>query len=176
MTAPIRPPETTDGESEDGAARVAIGELVGLWSQSALFMEIGLRAETLRLDPGRAFPWPVLPAPPVGGRSARPGLERLGKRLVHRLERQIEDLIAGREADDDLDRERLLGAARLACPVAAAAALAPALVAGFGLAPPIAPLAAAALCRRGALARWSEMFGRSRSEVLLAIERLALPK
>lgn len=174
MTEPDEPPES--GGADDAALPVTIGELVSLWSDSAIFMEIGLRAEAMRLDPGRAFAAPLAPAPRIDGKPAFPGLETLGERLVHRLERQIEELVGGGETVDDLDRQRLLSASAHRCPIVAATAIAPALVAGFGLAPPIAPLAAAALCRRGSPARWSAISARRGAEVQIAIERLALPK
>lgn len=116
-------------------------------------MEIGLRAEALRLDPGRAFAGPFDRMASNQDICAFPGLEQLGERLVYRLARQIEDLIAGGDKRDELDRYRLLSAASLGGH-AAEVELGSALVAGFGLSPAIAPLVAAALCLCAEPARW----------------------
>lgn len=171
-----RPRRATEPRTADGEPSASeIAALVGAWTQSALHMEIGFRAEALRLDPMRIFPWALASVPPISGQAAFPGLERLGERLIHRLDGQIEALMASLEAIDDLDRQRLLRASNLCDAAAAACEIAPALVAGFGLAPQIAPLAAAAFCHRGSPARWAHLSGGGRREALSTIARLSRP-
>lgn len=120
-------------------------ERMALDPDEDLFAELGRRASLIEAQPARAGELQLDAGPQPEGLGE--DFAMLGKRIFKRLVREFASLLCGDGADDASDRAKLRDAFGIGGDVLTAA-IASALISGFGLAPAIATIVAALILRR----------------------------
>lgn len=127
-------------------ARPAVQKLLYA-DEDQLYEQLGLRLKALAIDPAVAGSFD----PAVTYNSAQMGAKEdilaLGKRIFQRWNREAYQLLCGARADDKEDRALVLESFGMG-EVAVAATLAGLLVTYLGLAPAVAGVIAALVCKR----------------------------
>jgi hypothetical protein len=126
--------------------------------ETQLLEELGLRQQAIEKDPAKANdPDPELPRE-VRTMGAKEALQAIGRRVLHRWNREAHKLVCGKDAKDAASRDELRRALGMG-DAAAAAALTPLLLLIPGLPLALAPVLAALIIRTFAAPALDELCG-----------------
>jgi hypothetical protein len=132
--------------SLDDLAQPAVQKLLRA-DEDQLYEQLGLRLKALTIDPATAGSFDPAVAYDAAQMGVKEDILALGKRIFERWNREAYLLLCGTGADEKQDRARVLQSFGLG-EVAVAATLAGLLVTYLGLAPALAGVIAAIVCKR----------------------------